>query len=331
MRTIVFQSMKGGMHVTATNVAEGGASPSGRSPEPIAKAPAPGALAAAFLRHCAAASPARNLADLEGELAARLSAGRTTWVEVALDHAIFARYLAERSGDGLPPLSLASDLYLACACASGEARAIYSFRQAFHNQVGRAIARTDPSPGFVDEVMQVLSVKLFVRTGEGAPAIVEYEGRASLRGWVATIARRTALNLRRRKADRAHDEVASGVRELGTAVGPELALLKARYKGEFEASIRAGLASLSDKERTLLLLHLVNGLTLPQLAAMQNVSRATVARWLAAAREALFLATRQALVERLRLSPSEYESVLGLVRSQLEVSIVDVLVRQPAD
>jgi RNA polymerase sigma-70 factor (ECF subfamily) len=72
----------------------------------------------------------------------------------------------------------------------------------------------------------------------------------------------------------------------------------------------------------------VNGLTLPQLAAMENVSRATVARWLASAREALHEETRRELTGRLRVSESELNSLVALVRSQVEVSVAELVPRQ---
>lgn len=295
------------------------------SAEALSSPGAPGILSALFLAHCGVASPVRQIAGLEEELAARVGAGRAAWPGVEIEPQAFVRHVAERASEGLPPSTLAGDLYLACACASGVPAALEAFQRTFREDVRRAVAKTDSSPAFHDEVMQLLSMKLFLRTGDKAPAIGEYSGRASLRGWVVTVARRTALNMKRNRADQAHDEMTSGVRQLGAVVGPEIALLKARYKAEFEASIRAGMASLSEKERSLLLLHLVEGVTLPDLAAMQNVSRATVARWLVSARESLFAATREALQARLRLSPSEYESVLALVRSQLEVSVAQVL------
>jgi RNA polymerase sigma-70 factor (ECF subfamily) len=72
-------------------------------------------------------------------------------------------------------------------------------------------------------------------------------------------------------------------------------------------------------------LHLVDGLTLPELCALQGVSRATIARRLASARDALHDATRRELTGRLRMSPSELASVTALVRSQLDLSVADAV------
>jgi RNA polymerase sigma-70 factor (ECF subfamily) len=284
-----------------------------------------GKLTTAFLESAAASSPARTAPGLDEELRARLDAGRAGWPGVEVDPPRFAAYLGERSEQGIPSPEFAADLYLACACALGAPAALDAFRRAFRLDVGKAIARTDASAAFLDEVMQILSVKLFVRTGDAPPAITQYSGRSSLRGWVCTAAKRTALNLRRAKGDQPHDEFSSGIKQLGTAVGPELALLKVRHKADFEESIRAGFASLTEKERSLLLLHLVNGVTLVQLAGMQNVGRSTVARWLASARESLFEATKAALVARMDVSSSEYESILAVLISQLDMSLVGAL------
>jgi RNA polymerase sigma-70 factor (ECF subfamily) len=263
--------------------------------------------------------------DREATLRAFVEAGRAAWPGIDVEPAAFVEYLAARSSEGLAPIELAGDLYLACACAAGMPAAIDAFQRTVRPYVERAVARVDRSPAFVDEVMQILNVRLFVRQGDRAPSIHDYSGLASLRGWVLTAAKRAALNLRRAKKDKPHAEISSGIKQLGATASPELAMLKARFKSEFESSIRAALKALDDKARSILLLHFVNGLTLNQLAATQNVSRATVARWLAAAREELFEATKKELSQRLRLSPSEYESILALVRSQLELSVVEVV------
>ena len=113
--------------------------------------------------------------------------------------------------------------------------------------------------------------------------------------------------------------------QLSSAAAPELALLKAQYKVEFEAAIRTALAALGDRDRTILLMHLVDGVTLPRLALLQGVSRATVARWLASARDALHDGTREALRAHVKLSDSEYASLAGLVRSQLELSVIQAV------
>jgi RNA polymerase sigma-70 factor (ECF subfamily) len=109
------------------------------------------------------------------------------------------------------------------------------------------------------------------------------------------------------------------------ALGPDALMLKARYKGAFEAAIRKAMATLPARDRMLLLMHFVDGLTLLQLAAMQKVSRATVTRWLSAARESLREGTRRYLEADGHLTSSELQSIAALVTSQLEISIARAL------
>jgi RNA polymerase sigma-70 factor (ECF subfamily) len=65
---------------------------------------------------------------------------------------------------------------------------------------------------------------------------------------------------------------------------------------------------------------------------MYDVSARTVQRWLLDLREGLLKKTREGLRARLSLSPSELDSLLGLVDSQLQVSLYRVLnLQRPND
>jgi RNA polymerase sigma-70 factor (ECF subfamily) len=256
----------------------------------------------------------------------RWEAGRGAWPAVTLAPEPFAAYLAERASDGeLPGEDRAPDLYLACACALGDAAALAAFDKLLRSVVARVAWSIDPSDAFRDDVAQALAERLLA-AADGRPRIAEYLGRASLRGWLASAARRTALNLRRGKDAAPKDDLSSStVGVVAADLPPDVALLKARFKHEFEETIRAALAKLPSRDRKLVVAHLVGGQTLVELAAKHGVARATVARWYAAARDALHELARRELRERLRLSSSEYESALALVRSQIDVNLAEVV------
>ena len=76
-----------------------------------------------------------------------------------------------------------------------------------------------------------------------------------------------------------------------------------------------------NRERTLLKQQIVDGLGIDELGALYEVHRATAARWVAAAREKLLLRTRRAFMVRVRISSDECESIMRMVRSQLDVSL----------
>ena len=102
---------------------------------------------------------------------------------------------------------------------------------------------------------------------------------------------------------------------------PEMDYIRTRYAAEFRAAIGTAMTELEPRERTLLRLGLVDGLTADQIAGVYGVHRVTVARWLAAAREHLAGRCQRRLEERLHLGPTELRSLLGLVRSQLDLSV----------
>jgi len=72
-------------------------------------------------------------------------------------------------------------------------------------------------------------------------------------------------------------------------------------------------------------LHLLDGLNIDRIGQLHDVHRATAARWLASAREALAKDTQRILQARLQVSRSEFESLLRLVRSDLDVSLCRIL------
>jgi RNA polymerase sigma-70 factor (ECF subfamily) len=107
--------------------------------------------------------------------------------------------------------------------------------------------------------------------------------------------------------------------------GPEVALLKARYAGAFQRALDQALAELTVRERNLLRLHFVDGMSVDKLGVAYNVHRATAARWIRAARDGLMDRVRARLRAELRLPVSEIDSLVALVQSQLEVSLSQAL------
>jgi RNA polymerase sigma-70 factor (ECF subfamily) len=259
-------------------------------------------------------------------LDAMWSAGRTAWPAIDVPLEAFVRHLAFLANPDLPPLAHAADVYLACACVAGDAPAVNAFAAAFTAPMAQAIARVDASPAFRDEVLQVVREKLFVARDPRPPLIREYGGRAPLASWLRVVAKRAALSLVRGRHDHepagdAPDDAAA----IATGAAPELAYMKALYREHFEIATRDAFSTLTPRQRTLLRLHLAERMTLAQLGAVYDVSHATAARWILAARDALVVAARRCLRERFALSPSEIDSVAALVRSELDVRVLDLL------
>jgi RNA polymerase sigma-70 factor (ECF subfamily) len=85
------------------------------------------------------------------------------------------------------------------------------------------------------------------------------------------------------------------------------------------------LAGLPDRERMVMRLHLVGGMSVEAIGKMYDVSQSTVSRWLAKARETIVKTAQALLHERLRVAPEEFQSLAALVVSQLDLSLSRVL------
>jgi RNA polymerase sigma-70 factor (ECF subfamily) len=246
---------------------------------------------------------------------------RGAWPDFAVDEARFAAYLARRLGED-PDAAYVEDLYLACACVDGDARALALFDERHLASVARHLARLDRSPAFADEVRQLLRERLFVGHDGEPPRLASYSGRGPLGTWVKVAAVRVALNLRRSDRDVA---IGSGDEPM-IAGTPELLLLRHRFRADFGGAFTAALGRLAVEQRQLLRLHFLDGVSLGGIAALHHVDKSTISRRLQAAREQLFADTRDALHARLGLGERDLGSLMRLLRSQFgDVSVARLL------
>ncbi|HKE15925.1 MAG TPA: sigma-70 family RNA polymerase sigma factor [Kofleriaceae bacterium] len=256
--------------------------------------------------------------ESEAELAAR---GRAAWPDLEVEPVAFAGYVASRAAEaGVAAGQLCvEDLYLACACAGGDDRAVEAFVRHVLPHVEAAVLSAGAGAADLEEVKGRVLDALFV-AGDRPRGIAGYAGRGRLRSWVRSIAVRTAvryLDGERRRAG-PHDILDA----LGAADSdPELEHLRVRFGDAFRDAFAAALAGLSPRERNLLRQHYLDELTVDELGALYRVHRATAARWVAAAREVVFDSTRARLIESLGVAGSDLDSIMRLLKSDLDVSI----------
>ncbi len=93
----------------------------------------------------------------DGALQAVLEAAHAAWPDVQISDERFLEYVQDR----LPPgetveAALAAlhtgDLYLACACAQGNDRALRHFEERFIAPIATYLRRVDAVPGVLEEV-----------------------------------------------------------------------------------------------------------------------------------------------------------------------------------
>ena len=257
--------------------------------------------------------------------------GRSAWPAIDLDIDTFRRYFARHASERIPGDDRAADMYLACACGYGVDGAVGALEHAFSRDIASAVASINPSPSFVEEALQVTRLRLFTRSGPAPGAIADYAGRASLRSWLRTVFVRSAISMRRRKAEQRHEPVTDQSDQRLARSGPEFEYLLRRYKEVFEDAIRSAIETLSPKERMLLRLSVVEGMSVDQLGAAYRVGRSTAARWIAAARATLFERARREVHEQVLVTSSELDSLATALRSQFEVNVGDLLRSRKAD
>ena len=216
-----------------------------------------------------------------------------------------------------------AELALVAACLAGDVTALAEFERSFSDclQLGAARVRSDPE--FVAEVVQSLRVELF--TG-AEPRAGSFTARGPLAAWLKVVATRAALDkLRsdRRWQLRSREAPAPAA---GSSTGIEGRIDRQRHGEHFTSALRAALDSLDARDRNLLRLRYVSGLSIDGIGLAYSVHRATVARWIASAVEHVGRALREQIEHEGRAhSPSELEGALRALDSQLAGAIASFL------
>ncbi len=258
-----------------------------------------------------------------------VAAARTQWPSVSFDEDTLAPFVGERIvGDDLATalaVAPAGDLALAGACVAQEPTAHAAF-DAVLGEVDAAGAAVGATRDLVDEIKQLLRLQLLVPK-DGKPAgVAGYRGKGPLRGWVRITATRELIRHKRKRAREVPlDASARSLDRLLTRDDPALEALKAEYRTEFAIALQEAIELLSVEDRTLLRQQIVDGMSIDAIGVAFGVHRATAARWLTRARGALVTATHGRLAERLALPVEQIESVIRLVQSKLDASVMRYL------
>jgi RNA polymerase sigma-70 factor (ECF subfamily) len=247
-------------------------------------------------------------------------AGAAAWSGIELSVEDFAQHVEARLSHADASEVLAqhgADLYLACACARGNAQALELFSTRHLGAVPAMVAHIVPASR-IDELVQSLRESMLVGHGEQPPNIATYRGTGPLGGWVRVSATRAAIRLKKRDARvNAMPELAPGA----ATVGPETLYLRRLYGPVFEAAMAEALSELPAESRELLRRYHVEGMTIDDLAKREGIHRATAARRIHAAERLVLAGVRQRAADRLGLADEEIDTVMRVVASQLEISL----------
>jgi RNA polymerase sigma-70 factor (ECF subfamily) len=220
----------------------------------------------------------------------------------------FASSVAELA----PAKGQLGDLALAFAACRGNATAQRTIEKVLRES-RQNVARIDADPTFLDEVHQLTLTRLL---SPPKPRLASYSGLGPLGAWLRATAVRVAIDLRRGSGrERPEEDLEALIR---VSPGKRDSAVRGLTATQVSEAIRKALDTLSARDRTLLRLHYFEGTTLEALARMYTVHRATVARWLAEAREVVLAQTRLSLSSR--AGGDELEDALGSIQSELDVS-----------
>jgi RNA polymerase sigma-70 factor (ECF subfamily) len=259
---------------------------------------------------------AMDAVDLDAAAQEAWAAGAAAWTGTSLTARDFAAWVRD-SGITIEVLGQRpADLYLAAACARGDAAAVAAFDRAFLQAPG-PIGAGRATPQQLDEIRQRLRVKLLAGP---TPNIATYRGLGPLSAWVRVATARVTAHLQERERDDRQDgALIDALVHMGA--DPEAVAARLEHQEEFRQALTECLKELSPRDKTLLRMNLNDQMNIDEIGVVYRVHRATVARWLAAIRSQVFDGVCQRLSLKLRSSPSEVASLVRLVRSDVDVSI----------
>jgi RNA polymerase sigma-70 factor, ECF subfamily len=274
---------------------------------------------------------AASLADLEARLHEGLARARQAHPALELSDGALLAHVATRVTPRAPLAeTLAAlhwgDLALACACLSGDRGAIAVLEATHLAALAPALGRLGASADQIDEGLQVLRRNLLVQRETRPPEIADYAGRGPLGGWLRVMAVRlvrSSIVKARREGQRASP---AALVDLFCDEPEAGSLLHARTaRQELHAALGQAIEALEPRDKNVLRYHLIDRLSIDEIGAIYRVHRATAARWLTRLRETIAEGTRERLMARMRLGPSEAESVIREVKSQVDLTFERVL------
>jgi RNA polymerase sigma-70 factor, ECF subfamily len=283
------------------------------------------ALVRAFQEE-AASGPASKATYETGDLAHLLASlyarGRSAHPKLAVSEVAFGRRLARALDAGPPrPLDTLSveDLYLAFACAERVRGAGAAFEAAHTKAIRRAVSRVIAAGADRDDAVQRVLQHLLVGEGGAGGAIASYPGRGPLAKWVPVVALRIAIKLNRSETSERRLRQKAGAEALG--LSPEDLLIRAELRRGIEPAVAEALGRLEHRDRLILRLYLVGGMTLSAIGVSLGLTQQAISKRLASARERLMEDIRASTARRFRLTEDEFSSLMRVVASQLEISV----------
>jgi RNA polymerase sigma-70 factor (ECF subfamily) len=260
--------------------------------------------------------------NLDQAAALAYHAGRAAWPGLRMDLSTFQRWVRTAGIDIGALQERGEELYLVAGCVSQDAEAFQAFERRYLSTLNQSVGRIVLSADQADELRQQLRVTLLL----GAqPKIGTFRGQGPLGAWVQVCAVRLALKLGAARDRLANPDASLLEGLVSQDADQELLAAKAQYRDTFQAALEECFLALPSRQKTLLRMHFLDGMSIDEMGQVFHVHRATIARWLVAIRREVLEQICKKISLSLRASSSEFRSMVRLVQGDVRLSLHRIL------
>jgi RNA polymerase sigma-70 factor (ECF subfamily) len=263
-------------------------------------------------------------AEREHVLSALHQQGVSAWPAIDVPLERFSAHLAlvnptEPTVEALAKLS-GEGLMLCVGCLEGQPAALGIFESLYLAPLARVLGKLEGGSEVANDVLQRLRGQ-FLAPASGRSSFLSYSGAGALGVWLKVIGVREAQKMRRGgvQANTVGEDALSAMPT--PEADPELRFMKLQHRHQFKECFQQALGELEQRERSVLRMSLVEGLSIDDIGKVYDVHRATAARWLTSARETLVKKCREHLAARLRVAEGELDELMGNLQSNLSISL----------
>ena len=241
-----------------------------------------------------------------------------------MNEALFASEVVARTDHGDTDRLDTNEIWLALACSEGNKRALARFEQDYCASARSALARMGLCEADIKDVLQMVRHRLLI--AKPRAKLLDYAGRGELRRLVRVAAVRVALNAARDQKARANVLVeATRGTPASPMRSPQDKLQKYQDSVAIKRAVASAAAQLSARERALLRMRLLEGLSSDDIGTFYGVHRATAARWVLKAQARLRDYVRQELVAAWQAPHDELSAMSASLDSQVRLSLPRIL------
>lgn len=215
------------------------------------------------------------------------------------------------------------DLALVWAVLENHAVALTDIDEQIESAARRAAGRAiEPA-----ELAQRVRTRLLVAPKGQVARLSTYDGRGKLKSWLWTATKLELLQATRGLAQAPAEDIddLAGLASAGRT--PEAAARSSKDSRLVSRALRESLDVLEARERTLLRMRFVDGVSTEELGRMFQVHRTTAQRWIEAAQAKIMAAMRAKLEAQARLAKGEVDSLAREVAASISLRLSQALVR----